>query len=79
MVTRDENNLKSDLLGTILLPIPAQLVDSNAANYGPGNMNFMQERGLDAFRGLTSGDGESAGRSVNNMVAQLTGTSLVKD
>ena len=79
LVTRDENNLKSDLLGTILLPIPAQLVDSNAANYGPGNMNFMQERGLDAFRGLTSGDGESAGRSVNNMVAQLTGSSLVKD
>ena len=79
LVTRDENNLKSDLLGSILLPIPAQLVDSNAANYGPSNMNFMQEKGLDAFRGVTSGDGESAGRSVNNMVAQLTGSSLVKD
>ena len=77
-VTRDENNLKSDLLGSILLPIPAQLVDSNAANYGSSNMNFMQEGGLGAANALFSGRGEEAGNIVNNMIRNVTG-GLVKD
>jgi len=78
VVTKDENDLKSELLGSILLPIPAQLVDSNSANYGPGNMNFLQEGGIGAAGALFSGEGKEAGKKVNKMIKDATGD-LVKD
>ena len=46
LVTRDDKNLKGDILGTILLPIPSQIGDNNVANFGSGNLNFMEEFGL---------------------------------
>jgi len=72
-VTRDQNTLKKDLIGSIILPIPAQLVDSNAANYGQGGMNFMQEQGLGAASSVIGGDLRAAGTSVNNLIASVTG------
>ena len=33
---------------SITLPIPSQISDNNTVNYGSGNMNFMQEFGLNA-------------------------------
>tara|TARA_B100001113_G_scaffold126960_1_gene103622 strand:- start:283 stop:1314 length:1032 start_codon:yes stop_codon:yes gene_type:complete len=80
-ITKDTNNLKSDLLGSILLPIPAQLVDSNSAAYGAGNMNFMQDAGLTGGTQLVSGDGEAAGGTANKLIEDLTsgtGGSLLK-
>lgn len=46
LITEDDKNLKGDILGTILLPIPSQIGDNNIANFGSGNLNFMEEFGL---------------------------------
>ena len=73
-VTRDDTNLKGKPLGSIILPIPAQLSDTNTANYGPSNMNFMQEAGMEAAQSLLAQGGtDKAGQAINNMVAGLTG------
>lgn len=79
IVTRNQDNLKSELLGQILLPIPANLVDSNQAAYGEGNMNFLQEAGMNFGTSLMSGGLENAGQAVNNMVSRITGNDLIKN
>ena len=73
LVTRNQDNLKSELLGQILLPIPANLVDSNQAAYGEGNMNFLQEAGMDAATSLMKGGLEKAGKTVNELVGSIAG------
>ena len=84
MVTRgstvgeEQEKLKADSLGSIILPIPAQLTDSNSANWKSGNMNFMQEQGLGAAKDLMGGDAEGAGRRINDVISGATG-GLVKD
>tara|TARA_Y100001963_G_scaffold31093_1_gene42740 strand:+ start:1115 stop:2182 length:1068 start_codon:yes stop_codon:yes gene_type:complete len=77
-VARSDSDLKSKLLGTIILPIPANLVDSNSTNYGQGNMNFMQEAGLDFAENLTTGKGAEAGKNINSMIESASG-GLVKN
>tara|TARA_R100001463_G_scaffold53538_1_gene104570 strand:- start:391 stop:1539 length:1149 start_codon:yes stop_codon:yes gene_type:complete len=73
-VTRNDKDLMGDVLGNIILPIPAQLSDTNTANYGSSNMNFMQEAGTKAAMGLIAQEGgTSVGQSINNLVAGLTG------
>tara|TARA_Y200000002_G_scaffold49573_2_gene35619 strand:+ start:782 stop:1897 length:1116 start_codon:yes stop_codon:yes gene_type:complete len=73
-VTKDDTNLKGKPLGSIILPIPAQLSDTNTANYGPSNMNFMQAAGMGVGSALLDQGGtEKAGQEINNMVAGLTG------
>ena len=59
-VTRDDKNLKGDVLGTILLPIPSQIGDNNVANFGPGNMNFMTETTLGGAKDLIGGNVQGA-------------------
>lgn len=49
-------SLNSNLLGSIILPIPSQLVDSNAVDYGQGNLNFVQETALNAGSSLIAGN-----------------------
>ena len=73
LVTRNQDNLKSELLGQILLPIPANLVDSNQTAYGEGNMNFLQEAGMEFGTSLMQGGLENAGKTVNNLVNSITG------
>ena len=73
-VSRDDKDLMGTILGDIILPIPAQLSDTNTANYGPSNMNFMQEAGVNAGMGLISQEGGTGvGKEVNRMVETLTG------
>ena len=44
-------------LGTTILPVPAAVVDSNKANYGPGNMNNFVAAAVDgAIGGMNSED-----------------------
>tara|TARA_B100001113_G_scaffold71771_1_gene55591 strand:+ start:919 stop:2010 length:1092 start_codon:yes stop_codon:yes gene_type:complete len=72
-VTRDDKDLMGTILGDIILPIPAQLSDTNTANYGSSNMNFMQEAGMDVGKALLDQGGTSkAGQAVNRMVEGLT-------
>ncbi|MAR77709.1 MAG: hypothetical protein CMD43_02060 [Gammaproteobacteria bacterium] len=73
LVTRNQDNLKSELLGQILLPIPANLVDSNQAAYGEGNMNFLQEGGMDAAINLMDLDLKKAGKAINSTISRITG------
>jgi len=73
LVTRNQDNLKSELLGQILLPIPANLVDSNQTAYGEGNMNFLQEGGLSVAGSLMNLDAKEAGNSINQMISGITG------
>ena len=51
--------LDTDILGTVTLPVPSQIGDNNGADYGSGNLNFLQERGLGvaqkAIRGQLAG------------------------
>ena len=68
-VTRNDKDLMGDVLGDIILPIPAQLTDTNTANYGSSNMNFMQEAGVNAASGIMGGTASEAGRQINQLVA----------
>ena len=74
LVARDDIDLKGTELGSIILPIPAQLSDTNTANYGPSNMNFMQEATVNASMNLIAQEGGTgAGKEVNRMIETLTG------
>ena len=64
-VTRDDKNLKGDVLGTILLPIPSQIGDNNVANFGPSNLNFMEEAALSGATSLIGGDVQGAFNQLN--------------
>lgn len=70
-VARDQTELKSHLLGNIILPIPAQLVDSNTTDYGQGNMNFMTEGIMEFGNKVVGGDGESAIDTAANLAGQM--------
>ena len=78
VITRDSNSLKADLIGNIILPIPASLADSNNADWGQSNMNFMQAAGVQLGSDMMEGKMEDAGKGVNSMVAKLKGNPLVK-
>ena len=79
LVAKNDNDLKAKRIGDIILPIPANLVDSNNTSYGsPSEMNFMQAGGLGAANALFSGEGEQAGAEVNKIIQGATGN-LVKD
>lgn len=38
--------LNADILGTVTLPVPSQIGDNNGADYSSGNLNFLQQAGL---------------------------------
>jgi len=78
LVTRDESNLKADPLGSIILPIPAQLTDSNSATWKSGNMNFAQEAGLQAAQQGMSGNMKGVGETVNQIVSDFKATPILK-
>ena len=71
LVTRDDKNLKGDILGTILLPIPSQIGDNNVANFGPGNMNFMQEQGIQIGKTFIEGDISGGLSKTQNLILGL--------
>ena len=78
-VGEEQEKLKADALGSIILPIPAQLTDSNSANWKSGNMNFLQEQGLGAANNFMSGNATGAGKNINEVVASISQSPLVKD
>ena len=74
LVTRSDDDLKSKLLGTIILPIPANLVDSNNTSYGsPSKMNFLQEAGMKFGGEVMRGRMEAAGGTINDLVGSVAG------
>ena len=63
-----EKKLNALSLGSIILPIPAQLSDSNTAAWQSGNMNFLQAGGLQIADAVSKGEGEKAGNEANKIV-----------
>jgi len=68
LITEDDKNLKGDILGTILLPIPSQIGDNNIANFGPSNMNFMEEQMLGVAQLGIGGDAMGAFDKLGNLI-----------
>ena len=77
-VREEQEKLKADALGSIILPIPAQLTDSNSARWKSGDMNFLQEQGLQAAQEGMKGDMEAVGRNVNQLVSDMKASPVVK-
>ena len=68
LITEDDKNLKGDILGTILLPIPSQIGDNNVANFGSGNLNFMEEQMLGVAQLGIGGDAMGAFDKLGNLI-----------
>ena len=60
VVTREDTQLKDKLIGTIILPIPSQIGDTNTANFGSSNLNFMEEAGVQAASSIIQSGGVEA-------------------
>ena len=70
--------LKTESLGTITLPVPSQISDSNSANFGSGTMNTFQQQGLGIARGIMDGNFTGVGDQVKNLVGDVVGSDLAK-
>ena len=70
-ITRNQNELKSNLLGNIILPIPAQLVDSNTTDYGQGSMNFITRGALQGASDVISGEFKDASDTTQSVLQSL--------
>ena len=78
VITRDDKNLKGDILGTILLPIPSQIGDNNTANFGAGNMNFAEEKIFGAAESGISGDLMGMATQALDLAGEVVGSGLAK-
>ena len=78
VITRDDKNLKGDILGTILLPIPSQIGDNNTANFGAGNMNFAEEKIFGAAESGISGDLKGMATQALDLAGKVVGSGLAK-
>ena len=70
--------LRTESLGTITLPVPSQISDSNSANFGSGTMNTFQQQGLEGTMQLMDGDFTGAGQTLNNLIGDAVGGGLAK-
>ena len=71
----EQNNLRNtrDLLGSILLPIPSQVADTNSVGWGESRLNTIEANLLAAAGGIVTGDMNNAKDSfagaLNNLSA----------
>ena len=68
LVTSEDTELKDKLIGTIILPIPSQIGDTNTANFGSSNMNFMEEQMLGVAQLGIGGDAMGAFDKLGNLI-----------
>ena len=68
--------LKTDSLGSITLPVPSQVLDTNAANYGSSNLNNMTAGALDTAQKFIGGNAEAAADSANNIIKETLGSGI---
>ena len=73
--TFEENQLAKRILGTVTLPIPSTIGDNNVQNYGPGNLNFLQEQGIGIADAGIEGDLQRATTEAQNMLNSLVSES----
>lgn len=73
-----QRDLNADILGSVTLPVPSQIGDNNGADYGSGNLNFLQEAGLGVASDVIAGNQEglrSAGARIKNLIGTISGNS----
>jgi len=68
LVTSEDTELKDKVIGTIILPIPSQIGDTNTANFGSSNMNFMEEQMLGVAQLGIGGDAMGAFDKLGNLI-----------
>jgi len=71
----EQNNLRNtrDLLGSILLPIPSQVADTNSVGWGESRLNTIEANLLAAAGGIVEGKG--AKDSFQNVLKDLSANS----
>lgn len=70
-----EKSLDTNILGTVTLPVPSQIGDNNGANFGSGNLNFLQEQGIGIADAAIEGDVQRAKTQAQNMLNSLVSES----
>lgn len=74
----EQNNLRNtrDLLGSILLPIPSQVADTNSTGWGESKLNALEADLLAAGGNLISGNGK-AEEDFQNVLKRISANSSV--
>ena len=60
-----------DIIGTVMLPIPAGIQDQNACSWGPGNMNAAQMASSDFAKAAIVGGVEGAKGSIGRITSGI--------
>ena len=68
--------LKTDSLGSITLPVPSQVTDTNAANYGSSNLNNMGAGALNMAKNFIGGNVEGGVSAADNLIKETLGSGL---
>ena len=75
----EQNNLRNtrDLLGSILLPIPSQVADTNSTGWGESKLNALEADLLAASGNLISGNSGNAEGDFQNVLKKISANSSV--
>lgn len=68
--------LKTDSLGSITLPVPSQVMDTNAANYGSSSLNNMGVGALDSAQKFIKGNVEGGVDATKGVIEETLGSGL---
>lgn len=61
-----------DIVGTVMLPIPAGIQDQNSCSWGPGNMDAVQMAASDFAKATIGGGVEGAKGSISNISSGIS-------
>ena len=61
-----------DIIGTVVLPIPAGIQDQNSCSWGPGNMDAVQIAGSDFAKAFIGGGVEGAKGSISRISSGIS-------
>ena len=70
--------LKTDSLGSITLPVPSQVGDTNAANYGSSSLNNMAAGALDTAQNFIGGNVEGGVSATENVIRETLGSGMAE-
>lgn len=68
--------LKTDSLGSITLPVPSQVTDTNIANYGSSSLNNMGARALNVAEQFIQGNAEGGVDATKGLIEETLGSGI---
>ena len=73
-LSQEQGNLRDtrDLLGSVILPIPAQLADTNSTAWGESRMNMLESQLYEGSVGAVQGEGEEVRKSFQGILGALS-------